>query len=298
MESVGLGEFYSIACALIWSGATVLFRMSGEHVPPVALNLFKNSVALVLFLVTLPAIGVPLAPPDRPAEDWAVLLASGAVGIGIADSLFFAALNRLGAGGLAIVSSLYSPLVLGAAFLYLDEPVGPALIVAATLMVGAIVVGAWQAPGAATAADRRRIASGVTLGTASIVLMAVAIVAAKPVLERSDPWWATTVRVVGGLAVLSIQALAPSRRSEVAAAFRPGRGWAVTIPASFLGAYVAMILWIAGMKEVYAGLASVLNQTSTLFTPVLGVIFLRERITTRKGLAIAMAFSGAAIAVL
>jgi len=47
-----LGEIYSLTCAVIW-GCVILFRKSGETIAPVALNLFKNTVALLLFLVTL-----------------------------------------------------------------------------------------------------------------------------------------------------------------------------------------------------------------------------------------------------
>src|SRR5512142_3050641 len=87
------GEFYSIACALIWAVAVILFRKGGEHVPPLALNLFKDTVGLGLFLVTLPLLGVSLT-AHHPPSDWLVLLASGVLGIGFADTLFFACLNR------------------------------------------------------------------------------------------------------------------------------------------------------------------------------------------------------------
>ena len=298
MSLLQTGEFYSIGCAVLWSAATILFRKSGEHVPPVALNVFKNTVALVLFLISLAVRGGPLAPGEVPWQDWVVLLVSGAVGIGIADSLFLASLNRLGAAGYAIVSSFYAPLVVLFSFVYLSEPLGPALILATALMVGAILLGMWQPATPRSAADARRIASGVAIGVTSMLLMAVAIVFAKPVLDRTDPWWATTVRLVGGLLLLAGQGVRPRHRRELATCFRPGPAWRVTVPAAVTGSYLAMIIWIIGMKYTFASTAAVLNQTSTLFIVVFGWLFLHESVTRRKILAVAMAFGGAVIAVL
>jgi drug/metabolite transporter (DMT)-like permease len=293
------GEFFSLACAVLWSGATILLRKSGEHVPPVALNLFKDTVALVLFAATLPIAGVSFAPSDQTWREWLVLLASGAVGIGIADSLFLASLNRLGAGGNAIVSALYAPFTVLASFVYLREAIGPLLLLATAMMVGAIVLSTWQPRAAGPRPEPRRALSGVLLGTLANFLMAVAIVYAKPVLDRADPWWAAFVRLLGGIVFLAGQGLVrPALRSAIARCFRPGRPWRVTVPASVLGAYLAMIVWILGMKYTYASTAAVLNQSSTLWTVLLGWLLLRERMTARKALAMALAFGGSVVAVL
>jgi drug/metabolite transporter (DMT)-like permease len=59
-----------------------------------------------------------------------------------------------------------------------------------------------------------------------------------------------------------------------------------------LGAYLAMIVWIGGMKYTQASTASILNQTSAVFVLPLAAVFLHERITLRKSLAVAMALAG------
>ncbi|HEY3358635.1 MAG TPA: DMT family transporter [Polyangia bacterium] len=297
--SLGIGEIYSVACAAIWAFATILFRKGGERVPPVALNVFKDVIALVLFLVTLPLLGVPLLGGGHATRDWVILLVSGAMGIGIADTIFFASLNRLGAVGSSIINSLYSPMVVAAAALYLREPLRTALIAGAVLMVGAILIGTW-APGAAQPRpDRRRALEGIGLGVLSMALMAVGIVLAKPVLTRTDPWWAATVRVIGGVALLALQALASSSaRREVLACFRPQRVWRLTMPAAVIGGYVGMVIWVMGFKYASASTAGVLNQTNGIFVLLFAALLLGERITTRKVVAIAMAFAGAVVVVL
>jgi drug/metabolite transporter (DMT)-like permease len=299
------GEFYSAACALLWAIAVILFRKSGEQVSPVALNLFKDVLGLGLFVVTMLLVGLPFAPEadlkGAPvgAADWAVLLVSGAIGIGVADTLFFVSLNRLGAGRSAIVDCLYSPFVVLCAWVYLGEPVGVALLAAVALMTGAILVGAWvpdKKENGLGPEARRDLHLGVLLGIVSMALMAVGIVMAKPVLDRSETMWATSVRLLGGIALMAVIGLTRAHRADVLRAFRPGRQWMITVPAGVVGAYLAMLLWIMGMKYTYASVASVLNQLSAILVLALATVFLHERLTWRKALAILMGMAGGVIA--
>jgi drug/metabolite transporter (DMT)-like permease len=290
------GELYSVLTALIWAVAVIMFARLGRDTPPVVLNLFKGCVALVLLPPTLLVLGTPFFPAHLGWQDWAQLIASGVIGISIADSLFFASLNRLGAGRSAIVDCLYAPLVVLCGWLFLSEPVGWKLLVAVALMVSAIFIGTWDPRADPSHLDPARTRAGVGLGALAMLLMAIGIALAKPVLDRSDLLWATLVRVAGATVFLGVQALAwPRWRAATIRTFTPGRHWPLLVGAGFVGTYLAMITWLAGMKHTTISISSVLNQTSTLFVPLLAAVFLRERLTARKLVAVCMGFSGAVI---
>jgi drug/metabolite transporter (DMT)-like permease len=68
--------------------------------------------------------------------------------------------------------------------------------------------------------------------------------------------------------------------------------WKFTLSGSFVGTYLALIVWLAGMKYTEASVSSVLNQTSQIFIFILATIFLKEKITIRKALGISLAFAG------
>jgi drug/metabolite transporter (DMT)-like permease len=287
------GEFYAAACALLWAFAVILFRKSGEHVEPVALNLFKDAIALICLSVTLPLLGIPFRPAGTPSSDWLLLYVSGVLGIAIADTLFFASLNRLGAGRSAIIDCCYSPFVVLCSTLFLHEPRRLTLYVAMALMVTAILVGDWKPEKVADKGQKARIRNGMLLGVASMAVMAVGIVLAKPVLDHSDAWWATWVRLVGGFSFLCVQALFPVWRGGVSRVFRPGPVWFSAIPAALVGSYLAMTMWVAGMKYTSTTVAGVLNQLSTIFVILLATIVLHERLTLRKIAALALGMAGA-----
>ena len=53
-----------------------------------------------------------------------------------------------------------------------------------------------------------------------------------------------------------------------------------------------LVLWIAGMKLTHAGVAAILNQTSSILVLVFASLFLKERFTRRKAAASALAVGG------
>jgi len=125
----------------------------------------------------------------------------------------------------------------------------------------------------------------------------VGIVAIKPLLERSPLLWATEVRVIGGVAALAVILLFHRRRRAIVSSVvsNSTRGWGYMLGGSFAGAYLAMVLWLAGMKYTQASVASALNQTANVFIFVFAALLLREPITRRRTLGIVLGVAGAAL---
>ncbi len=270
------------------------------------LNAFKSLVGLLLFIATSAVLGIPFFPPERTASDWAVTLASGVLGIGFADTLFFRALNRIGAGRVAIVDCLYSPSVILCSFLYLAEPLPATLFLAVGLMITAILLGV--RPPAAGKLDTSRSQresgrwgggadrpwlKGFLYATTAIFLTAAAIVAVKPILERSNAWWVSTVRLFGGVAFLGVHVAVSRHRAEVLPALAHAQTWRVALPAALVGTYLGFLFWNLGMKHTLATTASVLNQTSNILVLPLARLFLREPLGPRQWAAMALGFGGA-----
>ncbi|MFZ1948183.1 MAG: DMT family transporter [bacterium] len=284
-----LGEFFSLAAAVLWGCAVIFLKKSGETISPFDLNIFRVGVSTPLLILTVLLAGQELA-PSAPAADYLILFASGVIGIAISDTLFHLGLNKMGAGIAAIVDSLYSPFVVLAALLMLGERLGGRQLAGMALVVSGVLIAARHDP--PKGVTRRQIAVGVVCGVLAMATVAFGIVLAKPVLNRTPVLWATTMRQVGALAVMLPAALVSPHRRETLALFRPTRGWKYSLPATLLGSYLALICWVAGMKYTLAGAAAILNQTSTIYVLLLATVFLREPLTLRKIAASVVAIAG------
>jgi len=288
-----LGEILALASGLVWAVAVVLFRVSGRRIHPVGLNLAKNLLAFVFILPTLLVLGEPLV-PSVPLGTWGLLLASGVLGIAVSDTLFFYALNRLGASLTAIVDCFYSPFVIGLSFLILGERLAPVQLAGAALVVSAVLTLAKE--GKIEKIARKDLVLGVVFGILAMFFVAFGIVMVKPVLGSISVYWATFVRVAGGAAALVVLVPFLRNRRAVLSPIFERRNWAALVPASFLGSYLSLILWMGGMKYAKASVASVLNQLNTIFIVIIAAVFLKEKLTGWKLLAVALAIIGAYLA--
>jgi drug/metabolite transporter (DMT)-like permease len=284
------GEVLALGAALFWAVAVILFRITGRSVSPLSLNLFKCTFCIGLFLITSWILREPLL-PDVPLKVYGIMLLSGLVGIGVSDTLFFASLNRLGAGFSAIVNCSYSPLVIILAAIFLAERMRPLQLAGVGMIIGAVLMVS-RAENDRSPIRRRDLLSGVALGLAAMLSMAVSIVIMKPYLPQVPVLWATLMRTVGGLALLAVVFSLHSRRGDFTAELRNPRLWLPLAASSFFGGYLAFTAWMGGMKYTLASTAAALNQMSTIFIFVLGVVILKESVTRGKIAALVLAVGG------
>jgi len=285
---MGMGEVYALVSAVVWAFAVILFKRSGETVPPFALNLYRALVSLVLVLLTMLALREPFI-SGAPIRDYLVLFLSGIIGIAISDTLFHRSLNAVGAGITAVVDCLYSPFVVIIAYLAIGERFGPWQVTGMIIIIAAVVVAARHAPPPGT--TRRQLTAGVMWGVLAMLTLAVGIVIAKPVLNRSPVFWATSMRLTGCVAVMLPIGLLTRGRRDVIRAFTPSGSWRFTLSGAVV-AYIALVVWIAGMKYTQAGIAAILNQTNTVYVLLFASLFLREPFTRRKLASAVLAVAG------
>ncbi len=292
MQIPYIGEIFAFVTAIVWASAVILFKKSGETVHPVALNFFKNLLAMVLLVPTVYFFEGWIF-EGFTSDEIMLLLASGALGIGIADTLFFRSLNLLGAGLSAIVDCLYSPSIIFLAFLWVGERLGILQMVGVAMIISAVLT--------ITGADksgfigRRNLLLGILWGALAMFAMAVGIVMIKPLLNRSPLLPLSEIRLFGGGIILAIVLIFHPRRRKIATPHLTREGWTYLLTSSFLGAYCALLLWLAGMKYTQASIAAALNQTSNIFIFIFAALFLKEPITRRRVIGIILGVAGAVI---
>jgi drug/metabolite transporter (DMT)-like permease len=297
MSASLLGEGCALGAAMAWACALVLFKRSGEHVAPLPLNLFKNVVGVILLVVTLVVLQDGLSTPmSHPPRELLILAISGIIGIALADTLFFYGLNTIGVGLISVVDCLYSPSVIFFSWLLLGETLTVAHYVGGALIVFAVLIASGHKP--PKGKTRGQILMGMLLAGSGIASMGFGIVLAKPVLEEFPLFWATLIRLLAGTLALAVITVALPERKELWSVFRPSRAWRFSVPAAVLGMYLALLLWIAGFKYTLASLAGILNQTSVIFAIILASIFLKEKFTQRKLIAVVLALGGVVLVTL
>lgn len=292
---MGWGEVFALSSALIWALAVILMRRSGETLPAFELNLFKNCFGLVLLIPTILLVD-GLVLPYYTLPELSLVLISGLLGIAIADTWYLTALNMMGASRTGIVSSLFSPFVIFLSAIFLGERLVPWQWLGFILVMAGVLLVTWRAH--RSSVDKERLKKGLLYAVGAVFMMAVGIVMVKEILETRSFLWTMGLRFVGGIAGMLAFLLIRERWQNAKRNFSQPQPWGTILLASFLGAYLALILWLAGYKLIDASVASILNETNVVFIVFLAWLMLGEHINRRKLIGMGLTVGGVIIMML
>lgn len=288
------GELTAVTSALLWSVSVILLRLSGLRLAPIPLTFFKSWVALVCFGLTVLGLGLPML-PELSASAYGRLVVSAILGIAIADTLFTAALSRLGASLQALADCIYAPSVAGVGFLMYGEALTGTEVLGGALVLGGVMVGVGLGRAATAGAEhpRRELLQGVALAASAHVIMAVGILMVRDVLRSESVIWVSGFRFT--IATVLLGAFALLKGEDLWSGFRRPDLYKWTIPLSVLGPYLATIFWASGFKYASPGRAAIYNQLSTVFIILLARVVLAEKLTPRRGFGVALAAAGSVL---
>ncbi len=256
---------------------------------PYALNLTKNGIAIAAIIPTV-LLFDGAGFPSLSQTDWLIVIVSGVIGIAIADTLYLEALKTIGAARTGIVGSLFSPSVILLSYIFLGERLswwqwsGFVLVLFGVLMVS------YRQPNREV--DSKALTAGILAGIAGVFLMAAGVVMVKPILEVHSLLWIVAARLIAGQVGMLLYSLWRNDLGRLHAELRQPHRWNAIILASILGTYLSLILWLAGYKYTLASIASVLNETASIFIVLLAWLVLREPMSKAKFIGVGLTFTG------
>ena len=285
-----LGLTAGLLAALSWAVAAVIFRQLGVRLHPLVLNLYKGTIASVALVLVLVFWGGVLQPV--PLKPFLLLLFSGMLGIGVGDTAFFAALNRLGERQTVLIAETVAPLItIMLALLLFQEFIS----LAAWLGIIAILFGVYlviRMRSDANGPPQKQLLAGVSYGLIAAICQAVGGIMSKGAfrLYDIDPVWSSLVRLLGGLLLVAV--LIPIlRQSYFPVSARNKRVWRFVLLATLVGTFGGIIFQQTAYKFTYTGLAQTMIATSSIFVMLIALVK-GERISPRAWLGAMVAVAG------
>jgi len=282
------GELAALAAALCWAVASFLYARLGKQLPAIWLNLLKSTIAIGLLGLTL--LGRHDQSPQLSLTQFGLLALSGAIGIGLGDSAFFAALRDLGARRALLLEAISPPLSAILALLVLQETLEPIAWVGILLTVGGV---AWVIAEREGDHLQIKLKSGVILGLLAALAQATGAVLSRAALVETavSPLWSSIIRLGAGAGLLLPWLLTKPIDLQVFQPLRSGRFLLGLMGASILGTYLGIWLQQSALKFTATGIAQALIATSPLFSlPI--AIATGERVSLRAALGALMALIG------
>ena len=281
------GIIIALSCAFTWSLSVVLLKQISAQVHPSVLNLGKNTLGLMFLIPTAFLIDGPF--PNVTDSQLLILFLSGFFGIGIADAFVLKAMGSLSASRIAVLECLFAPFVIALSIIFLDESLNLQQV------FGALAIGASLVLVLPKRGQEANSGKGALFMVAGLLTMAGGILVVKPLFDQLPLFWIVAIRMVAGVVGSILPFAAVSNKGQELQKLVIMEKKIAAFLAFFLSAYISIILWLAGYKYLQATIASVLNQTSTIFTVILAVLILKEEFTPKKAAATILATVGVVI---
>lgn len=284
------GESAALGAASLWALSSVVYGSLGKEISPIYLNLLKGAIAITLLGLTLLVRGELF--PAMTTTNLGLLLLSGAIGIGLGDTAFFAALNCLGARRALLMETLAPPITAILALIFLQERLLASVWGGILLtVVGVAWVVTERVP--LTANHPVNLRKGIIWGIIAAICLAIGGILARAALVNTSisPLWAALLRISAG--VVSLLPLLRIKKSYFVC--KPTLRVVVGISlAAFMGTYLGIWLQQTAIKFTEVGIALTLTNTAPLFILPISA-FSREKPSIRAILGAAIALFGIAI---
>jgi drug/metabolite transporter (DMT)-like permease len=268
----------ALGSAAAWAVGSIVFKKISEDVSPFGMTLTKGAASVCLLGLGLLLTGVgritwvPLGQ----------LVLSGVIGIAIGDTLFFAALQRLGPFVLIVFLMLGQVLTAVLAVIFLREkpPLHVWVGMFTTLAGVAMVLGCryFHDPAKWAAGVR-----GLILGILFMACMSVSSVVAKPAVAEGSPdpvptLPATFIRMAAGTVGIFLFGAATRKVGEWVNPVRDRRVAMLFLLGVSVVTFGGFWLNLVAIKNIDVAVANVLGTVEALFVLPLAMLFLKERI--------------------
>ena len=299
---MGIGEILSLLCAFLWAIAVIYYKKSGDHFNAYEMNLFKSVLVFALMVPTVILADQLFEPahdfnythvygffiPEIETSHLFIILSSGFVGIMLADMFYLRALQLIGASLTGITGSLYSPFVVGFSLLFLGEALNVWQYIGMVMVLSGVILVGYRKK----ALDiKHPPIKGFIYAVLAVLFTALGIVMIKPLSNEVPFFWLILIRSFGGMVAMLVYGLVLKKSLAIFHVVKK-KGGKWLIVGAFIGQYVSMMVWVAGYKYTSASIASILNETASIFILLLSWLMLGEKIDRRKLVGIGITMTG------
>lgn len=277
-----IGELAALGAAVSWTASALLYGEALRRTKPIPANIVRLSCTSAILLLSL-AIATYVSPSGLGAEAAILAALSGMVGLGLGDTLYMVSLKLIGVTRAVPITCTY-PLfnLIWAAFLIGEKPTLLLILGAVTIFLGVWLL---SRENKTEAQHKSGLTSkGVAAALAAAILWSISIatmdIAVKQTPSLNDAFTVNTVRTVAAaLLLLTLSPVIDRQHNFV----RLQKKTTITLT---LGGLVALGLGWFLLAYSFLGIpesqAVPISSTTPLFSTLIGVMLLREKVTSEN----------------
>lgn len=290
-----LGEFAALLTALFWTITALSFESAARRIGSISLNIIRLVIGFIfLSLFTLMRRHV-LLPTDANGANWLWLTLSGLVGFVFGDLFLFKSYTIIGSRFSMLIMTLVPPITALFGFIMIGEKLAIHHLAGMLITFSGISLAIFSRQEKSIRLSLKVAPRGIFYALGGAVGQALGLVLSKIGMKDYDPFAATQIRVIAGIAGFSLLALVMSRWKAVINAINDRRSMKATTLGAFFGPFLGVSFSLIAVKYTQAGIASTIMALVPVFILLPAVILYKQRVTVWEVTGAVISVAGTAL---
>jgi len=277
-----LGEFSALLVAVFWTISALAFESASRRVGSLSVNLLRLIVGFFfLSILTLVRRGM-IFPADASAESWLWLGLSGLVGFVMGDLFLFKSFTIIGSRFAMLIMTLVPPMTAFFGWIILGEHLSILNLAGITLTLTGIAIAIFSRTGTDEKLSLKLAPSGILYALGGALGQALGLVLSKLGLKDYDPFSATQIRVIAGIAGFAMLVTLMRRWSSISAALKNIPGIKSLTLGAFFGPFLGVSFSLISVKFAKTGIASTIMALTPVFILLPAYFLYKQKVTLQE----------------
>ncbi len=273
------GEFAALLTAVFWTVTSLSFESASHRIGSLSVNILRLIIGFAFLSVyNLFHRGIAF-PTDAGTHNWIWLTLSGFVGFVFGDLFLFKSYTIIGSRFSMLIMTLVPPITAFFSFLMLGERLTLFNYLGMSLTFSGIALAVLNRDGENDRLSLKLSPRGVLYALGGALGQALGLVLSKVGLQDYDPFAATQIRIIAGIAGFSVLIAFLGRWRNVVKATADRSGMLFTVLGSFFGPFLGVSLSLISVKYTEAGIAATIMALVPVFIILPAVVLYKQKVT-------------------
>ena len=287
--------FEALLTALFWTATSLSFESASLKIGSLSVNIIRLVIGLIfLSLFTLIHRGIFL-PFDATKDNWIWLSLSGLIGFVFGDLFLFKSYTVIGSRFAMLIMTLVPPITAFFSYFILGERLTLFHYLGMTLTFSGIAMAIFSRNGKGEKLSLKLKPTGILLAFGGAVGQALGLVLSKLGMKDYDPFAATQIRIIAGIAGYTVLVTLLARWGNVRKAIRNRHGMVLTGVGSFFGPFLGVSFSLIAVRYTEAGIASTIMALVPVFIILPSIVIYKQKVTIPELIGALVSVGGTAI---
>jgi drug/metabolite transporter (DMT)-like permease len=274
-----IGEFAALMTAFFWTVSALAFESASKRLGSVAVNILRLAIGFVFLSILNLLRRKVLLPTDASMENWFWLTLSGLVGFVFGDLFLFKSYTIIGSRFSMLIMTLVPPITAMFGWLILGEHLTLLNFLGMTLTFAGIAIAIFSRSGDGEKLTLKLAPRGILYALGGALGQALGLVLSKFGMTDYDPFSATQIRIIAGIAGFALLVTVMKRWYGVIAAIHDLKGMKSLSLGAFFGPFLGVSFSLVSVKFTKAGIASTIMALVPVFILFPSIFLYKQKVT-------------------